>query len=297
MNYLEEFRNYLVAEKRSSKHTVTAYLTDIESFYAFLGSTGNPPAGAAEISHRDIREWIVFLLDDAEISVSSVNRKLSSLKAYFKYLRKQGYVEVNPTLKVISPKKQKRLPEFVDRQGMDKLFDEIEFEKSFEGYRDRLILQLLYHTGIRLSELIGIKLSDIDLNEGKLKILGKRNKERYVPITGELIQSLQDYCKWRDDKSIENVSDSLFLTSKGGEIYPSLVYAIVKTNLNLVTTIKKKSPHVIRHSFATHMLNNGADLHTIKELLGHASLAATQVYTHNTFEKIKKIYNQAHPRA
>ncbi len=297
MDQIEDFRKYLVAEKRSSEHTITAYLADVEAFYFFLENKGYLNNEEIEVTHRHIRAWVVHLLDEADLSVSSVNRKLSSLKAYFRYLKKQGYIKVNPTLKVISPKKQKRLPEFVDEQGMNKLFDEIEFEESFEGCRDRLMLQLLYHTGIRLSELIGIKVADIDFVQGKLKILGKRNKERFVPITGELVQSLQEYLRCRGDVADASSSEYLLLTSRGGEIYPSLVYAIVKTNLNLVTTIKKKSPHVIRHSFATHMLNNGADLHTIKELLGHANLAATQVYTHNTFEKIKKIFNQAHPRA
>ena len=297
MFYTDRFESYLKHEKRCSAHTLVAYMNDLEQFLNFLAEHYTEIKEAEEVTHRQIRAWVVYLLDDQSLTAASVNRKVSTLKTYFRFIKKEEVRQDNPMQKVIAPRQKKRLPEFVEESGMHRLFDEIEFTDDFTGKRDKLIIEMLYFTGIRLSELIGIKLSDIDFQQGYLTVLGKRNKERQLPLTNSMLNQVEVYLKKRSN--LEKLIDAeyLFLTAKGKQIYPSLVYEIVKTNLNLVTTIKKKSPHVIRHSFATHMLNNGADLHTIKELLGHASLAATQVYTHNTFEKLKSIYNQAHPRA
>lgn len=247
------------------------------------------------ISHYEIREWIVYLMEN-NISARSINRKISTLKSFFKFLHREGHITKNPLLKISSPKNQKKLPSFVEKNKMDLLLDKIEFANDFEGVRDSLIIEILYLTGIRLSELINIKLTDVDFGEKAIKVLGKRNKERLVPITNELINSINYYIKHRNQlKHIEN--NYLLLTQKGEKVYPKLIYRIVNRYLELVTTIEKKSPHVLRHTFATHMLNNGADLNAIKEILGHANLSATEVYTHNTFEKLKSIYKQAHPRA
>ncbi len=297
MHSIDRFESYLKHEKRCSVHTLKAYLSDLEQFTSFIQAEYDKDQSISTSSHKQIRTWIVYLLDDQDLNTASVNRKISALKTYFRFVKKEGIREDNPMQKVISPRQKKRLPEFVEEKGMHQLFDEITFSNDFEGQRNKLILQTLYFTGIRLSELIGIKIRDIDFYQGYLTVLGKRNKERQLPLTMPMLNEVKSYLESRDELEVIQDQEFLFLTAKGRQIYPSLVYDIVKTNLNLVTTIKKKSPHVIRHSFATHMLNNGADLHTIKELLGHANLAATQVYTHNTFEKLKSIYNQAHPRA
>jgi integrase/recombinase XerC len=292
--YKDEFQKYLQSEKRFSPHTVKAYLSDLFQFLEFFDLEY---AGIClvEINHKVIRSWLVSLVNDSQIVSNSINRKLSTLKTYFKFLQLIEVTEANPALKVIAPKSSKRLPEFVGQKSMDKLLDFGVFPDGFEGVRDQLIIELLYQTGIRLSELMSITVSDMQISSGSVKVLGKRNKHRLVPLNSELLKLCELYIKERSSLSVE--TDVLIVTGKGKKAYPKLIYNVVNGYLGKVSTINKKSPHVLRHTFATHMLNNGADLNTIKELLGHASLSATQVYTHNSFEKLKTIYNQAHPRA
>ncbi len=292
--HITEFQNYLVSEKRFSNHTVVAYIKDIGQFFQFIElEFGNLPLN--KINHKTIRGWLVDLLNEKGVSTNSVNRKLSSLKTYYRYLLLSGKYDVDPTLKVVSPKLSKKLPEFVDQVSMNKLLSPDLFEDSFIGTRDQLIMEVLYQTGIRLSELIAIKVNDVDRGVKSVKVTGKRNKQRIVPVGVELQKLISNYLNVREDQAAE--AEELIITQKGKAAYPKLIYNVVNKYLGMVSTINKKSPHVLRHTFATHMLNNGADLNTIKELLGHASLSATQIYTHNSFEKLKTIYNQAHPRA
>jgi integrase/recombinase XerC len=232
------------------------------------------------------------------ISSRSINRKLTTLKSYFKFLVKEGSIQENPMSRVISPKTSQRLPVFVEQESMEKLFDQVNFGEGYAGSRDRLIIELFYATGMRLSELINLKYSDIDLFKNSFKVTGKRNKQRIIPFTNNLVGLLNEYLEIKKKAFPGEEQEAyLFLTNKGEKLYPKMVYRIVHQYLDQVTTISKRSPHIIRHTFATHMLNNGADLNAIKEILGHANLAATQVYTHNTIEKLKSIYKQAHPRA
>lgn len=227
----------------------------------------------------------------------TTNRKISSLKTYFRYLLKEGVVTVNPLSKVLTPKLEKRLPVFVNERQMDHLLDDIEFGDDFSGFRNQMIIETFYNTGARLSELINLKVADVDINQRTIKVLGKRNKERIIPFNLLYCDLLSNYLKVRQDEFPDDRSGWVFLTDKGNKAYPRMVYRIVTRFLSMVTTSDKKSPHVLRHTFATHMLNQGADLNAIKELLGHANLSATEVYTHNTFEKLKSVYKQAHPRA
>jgi integrase/recombinase XerC len=237
-------------------------------------------------------------LAENDIKPRSINRKLSTLKTYFKFLRRENLVDKNPLLKIQALKPEKKLPEFVSEQKMHFLLDDFIFADSFEGIRNKLIIEILYFTGIRLSELTELKDSDIDLNKMQLKVVGKRNKERIIPFEQNLKNSIYTYIESRNTEFANDMGGNYFLrTSKGRKIYKKLVYRIVNTYLGQVSTLQKTSPHVLRHTFATHMLNNGADLNAIKELLGHANLSATQVYTHNTIDKLKTIYKQAHPRA
>lgn len=294
---VELFIKYLRYEKRFSEHTLKSYETDLLQFRNFIlgGSEKNDDAFIPE--YQDIRLWISELAS-AGISPVSINRKLSTLKSYCKFLMKQGIISKNPMAKVVSPKKKKRLPEFVQEDQMNKLDSSSVFTEDFAGIRDRFMLELFYNTGMRLSELINIKHGDMDEQGGTVKILGKRNKERICPVNSYTINIYREYLNSKNEAGFEaDNSSNLFVTDKGQKLYGNFVYRKVVHYLSKVTSIDKKSPHVLRHTFATHMLNNGADLNAIKELLGHAGLAATQVYTHNTFGKIKSIYKQAHPRA
>jgi len=241
-----------------------------------------------------IRSWIVQLMESG-ISTRSINRKITTLKTYFKFQLRKDAIKVNPMLKVQSPKTSKRLPVFIDQNKMELLFEEQNFGKEFADLRDRLLLELLYSTGMRLSELVGLTDNSIDQFQSQLKVLGKRNKERIIPFTPKLKATIKEYLDERN-KTFPS-ANSFFVTDSGKPIYPKFVYRVVTRRLAAVTTLDKKSPHVLRHTFATHMLNNGADINSVKELLGHANLSATQVYTHNTIEKLKKVYKQAHPRA
>jgi integrase/recombinase XerC len=230
-------------------------------------------------------------------SSRTTNRKISALKTYFRYLLKEGVITINPVTKVLTPKSVKKLPVFVKEPQMDHLLDDIEFGDDYGGFRNRVIIETFYNTGARLSELINLKVADVNLSQQVLKVLGKRNKERIIPLSQRFSGLLEQYMHVRDTSFHGAANGWLFLTDKGNKLYPRLVYRVVRHFLSLVTTSDKKSPHVLRHTFATHMLNQGADLNAIKELLGHANLSATEVYTHNTFEKLKSVYKQAHPRA
>ncbi|NPD44819.1 tyrosine-type recombinase/integrase [Lentimicrobium sp. S6] len=290
------FMSYLEYEKRYSLHTCSAYKVDLEQFLDFV----NNDFGVEEmnaISDQMIRSWLASLMDEG-LTARSINRKTSSVKSFFKYLSRQEIIKKNPSLKIQGPKQKKRLPIFIEESKMELVTDMEVDESSYVEYRDKLIVDLFYSTGIRRAELIGLTLNQIDLSLGQIKVLGKRNKERILPLLPHLLTSLKKYIALREKHFIvESKTEGLFLTEKGKKMYPKLVYRIVNTYLSTVSTQDKKSPHVLRHTFATHMLNNGADLNAVKELLGHASLAATQVYTHNTIEKLKKVYQQAHPKA
>lgn len=288
-----DFVNYLNYEKHFSKHTVTAYQNDLFQFQKFISENFDTDE-IKIINHQMIRSWLVQLMND-KISARSVARKLTTLKTFYRFLLKENIVESSPMAKVQSPKIQKRLPVFVEETPMNILLDNIEFENNFEGVRDKLIINILYSTGIRLSELIGLKKLDVDSYNQQIKVLGKRNKERIIPITKELSDQIILYNQIKADEGFDN--ENLLVTSKGEKLYPKLVYTIVKKNLSFVTSIEKRSPHVLRHTFATHLLNKGADLNAIKELLGHANLSATQIYTHNSIERLKTIYKNKHPRA
>ncbi len=293
MNSKESFLQYLSRERRYSRHTVRSYGDDLAQFIAFY-EAGGSMFDQAEVTAHDIRRWIVSLLDGG-VTASSVHRKVSSLRSFFRYLRKEGMAVADPLEKVVLPKRKKRLPEFVAETSLDKLLDGFEFGSDFCGRRNKTIIEMLYLTGMRRSELTGLRIQDYDESRGTIRVHGKRNKERLIPLLDSFRSDLERYLDMR--RELEPDGDWLFVTDKGNKLYDKFVYNIVRRYLTMVTTIEKRSPHVLRHSFATHMLNHGADLTSIKELLGHANLSATQVYTHNTFEKLKKVYKQAHPRA
>jgi integrase/recombinase XerC len=295
MNYKESFLQYLQIEKRYSLHTVRSYLNDLEQFYTFLSSLGLPEDPVPVTSH-DIRAWIVSMLDN-NYSTVSVHRKISCLRVFYRYLRKEEILKSDPLEKVVLPKRKKSLPVFIEEDSLTMLLDNYNFGEGFAGIRDRTIIELLYVTGMRRSELIGLRDNDIDLSAGSLKVTGKRNKQRIIPLVTPFLRRLEEYLRIRNEAVVTENNGWLFLTDKGNKLYDRYVYSLVNKYLAMVTTIEKKSPHILRHTFATHMLNRGADLNSIKELLGHANLSATQIYTHNTFEKLKKVYKQAHPRA
>ena len=290
---IKSFLQYLRYEKRFSPHTVLAYQNDLQQFFVYLKDLYETEDVSA-ITYSMVRSWIVDLMEK-EISPRSVNRKITTLKTFYKFLLRQGKVHSNPMLKVQSPKTSKRLPVFIDEKQMELLFTQTDFGEGFEATRDRLMLEIFYATGMRLSELIGLQDSSIDTFQCQVKVLGKRNKERIIPFTKKLKDLIDVYLKTRQD--IISNSSVFFVTAKGKKLYPKIVYRMVTNRLGTVTTLDKKSPHILRHTFATHMLNRGADINSVKELLGHANLSATQVSTHNTIEKLKQVYKQAHPRA
>jgi len=288
--------DYIAYEKRYSQHTINAYRSDLDQFLEFLTIQYSITV-IYKVDHQIIRSWIVSLMENGHTS-RTVNRKITTLKSYFKFQVKEGVISENPMSRVIAPKTSSRLPVFVEQESMKVLFEEVDFGKGYAAERDRLIMELFYATGMRLSELINLKVSDLDLYRNMLKVTGKRNKQRIIPFTKNMDGLLRKYLEIKKETFPDEGQEGyLFLTDKGEQLYPKIVYRLVHRCLNQFTTISKKSPHVIRHTFATHMLNNGADLNAIKEILGHANLAATQVYTHNTIEKLKSIYKQAHPRA
>ena len=292
---LDRFIDHLAHEKRASPHTVAAYRRDLLQFTAFLtGACGL--SGLEEATPKAVRTWMMQLME-AGIGPRSVARKVSSLRAYYRFARKMGLVQADPTALAEPPKAPKRLPEFVAEREMATLLDGMEWPDGFTGARDRLLLELLYGTGMRLAELTGLKPADLDGRRGTLRVLGKRNKERIIPLAAPLVALLQDYLILRAALPAPPAQGSALLVRPDGKPLPRrTVQSIVKRYLSAVTTQAKRSPHVLRHTYATHLLEHGADLNAVKELLGHASLAATQVYTHNTVEKLKRAHSQAHPR-
>lgn len=291
----ESFLDYLRFEKHYSQHTVRSYDNDIGQFFSFI----NGHKGSDELSGiitTDIRSWMIHLIDNGYSTVS-VHRKISSLRTFFRYAMRAGELKVNPAENIIMPKRNKRLPVFIEEESLDRLLDVYDFGEGYSGMRNRMIIEMLYATGMRRAELVSLRIDDIDLPEKVIRVLGKRNKQRIIPLTGSLCDNLAAYTDLLADTYPGQPGGWLFLTDRGNKLYDKFVYNTVRRYLGMVTTIEKKSPHVLRHTFATHMLNHGADLNSIKEILGHANLSATQVYTHNTFEKLKKVYKQAHPRA
>ena len=292
--FIERFTNYLQYEKRFSAHTISAYIKDLYQFQNFLTLSDLDFASA---KHHDIRSWIVEMMD-AQAEPRSVQRKLSSLRTFYKFLQRELLIEVNPTLQVKAPKASKKLPVFIEDTSLNSLLDNLEvFTNDFTGLRDRVVIELLFGTGIRLSELTTLTDADVNTYEQTIRVFGKRSKERIIPVNTSLMKLLKEYIKEKSAQTFNNLSLSLLVTSDGKPAYPKLIYRIVNKYLGQISTHQKKSPHVLRHSFATSLLNKGEDLNAIKELLGHASLAATQVYTHNSVERLKTIYKQAHPKA
>ncbi len=285
-----KFINYLTSEKRFSEHTIMSYSTDLTQFLNFINKEFEISTQVSEISFQIVRSWIASLLEKG-VSPRSVNRKISTLKTYFKFLIRENAITESPMLKVVAPKSKKRLPVFIEENQIENLLNQIKFDDGFVGERDKLIIELFYVTGIRLSELVNIKISDVDFNNNLIKVLGKRNKERLIPLSISIVNELEFFIKKYD------LNQYLFTNLGGTKVYNKLVYRVVKKYISKISSVSKKSPHILRHTFATHMLNNGADINAIKELLGHANLSATQVYTHNTIGKLKSIYKQAHPRA
>lgn len=292
---LQPFIDFLKFEKRYSQHTIISYQTDLIGFFDFVVTQfGETPLN--QITHTFIRSWLASLKDKG-LSAKSINRKISTLKSFFKYQVKMGEVRQTLMAKVVSPKSEKRLPNFVSDKDINTLFEHVEFPDTWKGQTEKLLLMMFYQTGMRLSEAIALKESGVNAFNNTLKVLGKGNKERVIPIQPELKKEIQDYLQKKREAFNGDAADNLLVSEKGKPLQPRAVYTSVKAYLSLVTTIQKRSPHVLRHTFATHLMNNGADLNAVKELLGHSSLAATQVYTHNTIEKLKNIYKKAHPKA
>jgi integrase/recombinase XerC len=293
--YIAEFLQYLQFQKRYSQHTLISYERDLRDFDDYLELQY---AGVALGSIKSImvRSWLASLKEAGNQS-RTINRKISALKSFFKFCIKKGYLADSPMLVISNPKTPKRLPQFVDKKDMDTLFSHVEFPDTWMGRTERLILLIFYNAGIRQAELIHLQTHHFDWHQSNIKVLGKGNKERVIPISAELKQELQAYLEARAQAFGSLPHQMLLVNGKGKSLYARQVYDIVKRYLSLVTTIDKKSPHILRHSFATHLTNNGADINAVKELLGHSSLAATQVYTHNTIEKLKEAYKKAHPKA
>jgi integrase/recombinase XerC len=287
--FMHDFLNYLSTERRFSEHTCLAYKKDIEQFIEFSGVIQQ--SGLLEVEAKLIRGWIVDLIDNGYVN-RSVNRKLSSLRTYFGWLAKTGTIDTNPMQSIKGPKAEKRLPSFAQQQEFKESKTKVLFGEDFDGVRDKLMFEVLYQTGIRSSELVNLR--DVNVDKQQIKVLGKRNKERIIPIGEQLGELINRYRDLR--KVLLANNDYFFVLNSGKKLYPKFVYRKINKYLGLVTDLEKKSPHVMRHTFATHMLNNGAGLESLKELLGHASLSATQIYTHNSFSEITTIYSQSHPR-
>lgn len=292
-NHITSFLEYLFLEKGYSKHTITAYKTDLIAFKDFCEVTYDQE-NLLDINYPQVRSWVVSLVN-ADISNNSINRKVSSLKSFYKFLQKTEQIEGSPLSKHKALKVAKKVQVPFTSTEINSVIQNMVIEKDFDSLRNKLLVELLYSTGIRRAELINIKQIDVNLKEKTIKVLGKRNKERFVPILSSVLVTLNQYVEFRKEK--QSHSEFLLITSKGNKLYETLVYRIINSYFSQVSTKVKKSPHILRHSFATHLLNEGADLNSVKELLGHSSLASTQVYTHNSLDAIKKVYNQAHPRS
>ena len=293
--FLQPFISYLLLEKNYSEHTASAYGKDIQSFIDFC-SLEYGLNDISNIEYTLIRSWIVSLVNE-ELSNRSVNRKVASLKAYYKFLQRIGEIKTNPLVKHKALKTSKKIEVPFSEEEMQRILSQLPFDDDFEGKRDKLIIELMYTTGIRRSELINLKMNDVDLSEKSLKVLGKRNKERIVPMLSPTSDLFSTYLEFRNglEKIVE--MEYIFLTKSGNKIYETLVYRIINGYFSKVSSKVKKSPHILRHTFATHLLNKGADLNSVKELLGHSSLASTQVYTHKSIAELKKIHSSAHPRS
>lgn len=290
----ESFLEYLSLERNYSERTVVCYGTDITKFELYFKGV-DENLDFTTVDSDLVRGWVLSLMD-AGYEAASVNRKLSSLRAFYRFLLRKKCVRVDPVATVCAPKKKKPLPVFVKEADMNRLLDDTDFGDGFEGVRDRVILETFYLTGMRLSELIGLKDADVDFFAKVIKVTGKRNKQRLIPFGEELEEDLKNYLNARNECCTEG-AEAFFVCKDGRRLYPRMVYLLVRRNLSKVVTLKKKSPHVLRHTFATSMLNNHAELEAVKELLGHESLSTTEIYTHTTFEELKKVYEQAHPRA
>lgn len=285
----QEFINYLHFEKRCSEHTITAYQTDLDQFEEFFELKSITEMN--ELNSLAIRSWVIHLIDSG-LTNRSVNRKIATLRTLYKWLRKEGVVKSNPMAKIQGPKNEKRLPVFAKESELDSTKLSEMYNNDFDGIRDSLMLELFYQTGIRLNELINLK--ETDVNEQQIKVLGKRNKERLIPVSTTLFHQIQDFLN--EKRKVVGETKFLIVLKNGNKLYPTFVYRKINAYLSQATNLDKKSPHVLRHTFATHMLNRGSGLETLKDLLGHANLAATQVYTHNSFAQLTAIYSQAHPR-
>jgi integrase/recombinase XerC len=302
--FITRFIQHIKFEKRYSPHTVSAYQSDLDQFISYLNNPENiePAPGPvithpSQITHHLIRNWMVELMGN-ELTARSINRKIATLRKYFKFLLQEGVITHNPASKINTPKIPKNLPVVVEDVKLTQMLDDNEvFTNDFEGTRDKLVIEMLFGTGMRLAELLGVKETDINIYEGTVKVLGKRNKQRLIPINNELKLLIAGYLVLKKNQNFDNNSLTLLVTNKGADAYPKLIYLIVQKYLSHISTQNKKSPHVLRHTFATSLLNRGADLNAIKELLGHANLSATQIYTHNSVERLKSIYKQAHPKA
>jgi integrase/recombinase XerC len=286
------FLKYLKYQKKYSEHTLNAYENDLNSFEFFYKKNSDSEENVPTFRH--IRKWIVFLSEN-KISSRSVNRKISALRSYFNFLIKTGKITENPTDKIVKPKTIKKIPNFIEQEKIEKLNNREIFGNDFNGCRNMLIIELLYGTGIRRAELISLKEKNVDIVKCQIKVLGKRNKERIIPFPRPILPIISEYFRLKSE--IKSVVENFLITQKGEQLYPNLIQRVVTTYLGMITTAEKKSPHVLRHTYATHLLNNGADINAIKELLGHSNLSATQIYTHTSFEKLNKVYKQAHPRA
>lgn len=300
MPMIEDFLNYLTYERTYSPYTVTNYGVDLREFEAYLVHTENV-LKSQDADADLVRRWAMALMADGR-SATTVNRKLSSLRTYYKFLLKKGVIAVSPMQSMRGPKKKKPIPQFVREDDMEYLLDEKLEGNSWEDMRERLVIQLFYETGIRLSELVGLNVEDVDFGRMSIKVTGKRNKQRIIPIGDGLMENLKEYVETRsnfffNDGGGQTGISPLFITDKGRRVYSGWVYRLVRKNLSKVVTLKKRSPHVLRHTFATAMLNGAAELEAVKELMGHESVSTTQIYTHTTFEELKKAYSKAHPRA
>jgi integrase/recombinase XerC len=295
--YSQPFIDYLKFEKRYSAHTIRAYTDDLDQFFSFLERTFGQTA-IPGISSTFIRSWLASLKEQ-KITSKSINRKISSLKSFFKYQLRTGMLEKSPMTGIISPKSGKRLPVYVEEKDMQLLLNGVEFPDNWTGKTDRLLIRIFYDTGMRLTELTTLKNNQADLEAASLRVLGKGNKERIIPISKALVEEIRQYQKERpqaEEGKVPEKQETLLVNSQGRPLYAKYTYLAVKKWLSLVTTLDKKSPHVLRHSFATHLMNHGADLNSVKELLGHSSLAATQLYTHNSIEKLREVHKKNHPR-
>ena len=289
------FLKYLQFEKRYSVHTILNYRSDLDQFSQFL-EQHYPHTTTDQADHSTVRSWIIQLSEN-KLESPSINRKIACLRSYFKYLMREELIAQSPMTKIKVLKTKKNLPHFVKELDMESLLDRGIFDNNHEGWRQRLILELFYGTGMRLSELISLKENQINLRENTLKVLGKRNKERVIPFSSPLVTIIERYVAARNQEIEKEAHGLLLVTDTGKKLYPMMVNRIVKKYLKLFSSVEKKSPHVLRHTYATHLLNKGAEINAVKDLLGHSSLAATQVYTHNTIERLKKTFDQAHPKA